>query len=384
MRRTDYGHSPLSLRWIVSAILVGAAVWSAAQVVDGLYSKYVRPRSTDFGYTPNPDGVRRFLTELEHPTFRDAGREAIARAKGKDSFPYRAAIKAHQAVYQKPFGPWDQGSAGTCVSFGFAMGSYIGQCVDWTTGRLPTPPPLVATEPIYGGSRTAGRLPPVTFAGWSDGSYGGAAARWVAGLKNGTGGILYRQAYGAHDLTQYSITLSREWGAYGVPADLAKEANKHTARAVALIESYEGLCAALESGYCVPVCSNVGFARTTVRDKDGFLPRGGTWNHCMVAIACRHASNEGGRDGILLMNSWGGRWCSGPRWPADQPDGSFWISKADATAIIAQGDSFAIGGVDGFAYRELDNGNWLGPIDGISKEQPQPARLIAGTYSLAP
>jgi hypothetical protein len=384
MPQSKPSDNPFDMRWLIAGILTSLAAWAAVQLAQDLYVKYAIVRSTDFGYTPNPDGVRRFLGELERPTFRDAGAEAIAGAKGKDSFPYRSAIKAHHAVYGKPFGPWNQGSAGTCVSFGWGMGSYIGQCVDWTCGRLANPPPLVSTEPIYGGSRTAGRLPPVDFAGWSDGSYGGAAARWVAGLKNGTGGILYRQKYGSFDLSEYSIEKSREWGAYGVPAELAREANKHTARSVALIETYEGLCAALESGYCVPVCSNVGFAKTNVRDKDGFLPRGGTWNHCMLACAVRHAQNEGGRDGILLINSWGDRWVTGPKWPADQPDGSFWISKADAISIISQGDSFAIGGVDGFSYRQLDNGNWLGPVDGITRRTPQPARLIAGTYSLAP
>jgi hypothetical protein len=220
---------------------------------------------------------------------------------------------------------------------------------------------MPATESIYGGSRTAGRLPPVAFAGYSDGSYGGAAARWVAGrCKDSTiGGILYRQKYGNVDLSQYSIALSREWGNSGVPLELARLAHQHTATAVALINDYDSLVASIESGYPVAICSNVGFAATNVRDSMGFLPRGGTWNHCMVAISVRHAKNSGGRDGILILNSWGDKWVGGPKWPADQPDGSFWISKADATSIIAQGDSFAIGSVGGFRYRDLHNGNWM-------------------------
>jgi hypothetical protein len=78
----------------------------------------------------------------------------------------------------------------------------------------------------------------------------------------------------------------------------------------------------------------------------------------MVAVAVRHAATSG-RDGVLILNSWGDKWVTGPKWPPDQPDGSFWISKADATAIIAQGDSFAIGSVGGFKYRDLHNGNWM-------------------------
>jgi len=247
---------------------------------------------------------------------------------------------------------------------------------------MPDPPLLVAVEPIYAGARTAGRLPPITFAGWSDGAYGGAAARWVSGLKNGTGGILYRQKYGAFDLSHYDTQLCREWGAYGVPAELAKKANEHTAKAVALCETWEGLCAAIESGYCVPICSNVGFAATNVRDQHGFLRRGGTWNHCMVCLAVRYAKGPGGKDGVLVMNSWGPVWVTGPKWPSDQPDGSFWITRSDAEAILAQGDSFVIGGVDGFRYRDLHHGEWLHP-PAPEKAPPSTARLVSGVFQLA-
>jgi hypothetical protein len=64
------------------------------------------------------------------------------------------------------------------------------------------------------------------------------------------------------------------------------------------------------------------------------------------------------RDGVLAMNSWGPNWVKGGKHPPDQPDGSFWIGRTDAEAILAQGDSFVIGSVDGFKARKLDNGNW--------------------------
>jgi len=351
-------YDPLSWRALIGGVLVAVAAWMATRAL--FHAERVITGNTNYGYTPDPAGTREFLAELDKPNFRQAGADAVAKAKGIDTFLYRAADKASRAVYGKPFAPWNQGSAGTCVSFGWAMGSWIGQSVAWASGELPAPPKMVATEPIYGGSRTAGRLPPVTFAGYSDGSYGGAAARWVSGkCKDASvGGILYRERYGQHDLSQYSIPLSREWGNSGVPLELARLAHEHTATAVALINDYDSLVASLESGYPVPICSNVGFAATNVRDSMGFLPRGGQWNHCMVAVACRHAATSG-RDGVLILNSWSDKWVTGPKWPPDQPDGSFWISKADATSIIAQGDSFAIGSVGGFKYRDLHNGNWM-------------------------
>jgi hypothetical protein len=368
-------------RLLPVVLVIAAAVYAYSA---GLLYKSVRG---NYGYTPDPAGTREFLAELDHPMFRDAGAEVIAGAKGQDAYLYRYADKAHRAVYAKPFGPWNQGSAGTCVSFGWGMGSYIGQAVDWSQGSLPEPPQLVATEPIYGGSRTAGRMPPVTFAGWSDGSYGAAAARWVSGAcKDKTvGGILYRKKYGAVDLTTYSIDTSRKWGCYGVPSDLAVEAHKHTARSVALCQDWASLTSALESGMPVPICSNVGFASGD-RDADGFLRRAGSWGHCMVCVSVKYAKNSGSngeppmknpRDGVLVLNSWGSSWVKGGKHPPDQPDGSFWITRADAELILSQGDSFVIGSVDGFKARTLDNGGWMLP----APSPTNPATVASGTLA---
>lgn len=350
----------LSLGLLVAAGYLFATLERAAPPAVG--------NSHSMGYVPNPQGVREFLSELEEPMFREAGAECIAKAQGKDTYLYRYANAAHVERYGQPFKPWNQGPHGSCVSFGWALGSYFGQAVDWATGKMPEAPLLVATEPIYGGSRTAARLPPVTFAGWSDGSYGAAAARWVAGLKSGQGGILYRQKYGEHDLTEYSIPRSKEWGAYGVPKPIGEAGMKHTARAVALCENWDSLVAALEAGYVVPCCSNIGFAKTNTRDADGFLPRGGSWSHCMLLASVKYARNSGTngepkmqapRDGILVINSWGAGWVRGPKHPADQPDGSFWATRSDIEAILSQSDSFVIGGVNGFAWRDLHHGGWL-------------------------
>jgi len=348
-----------ALAFVVFAALLGA-------IVDHYAHRVLRTVDQSFGYTPNPEGTRAFLRQLDQPTFRQAGAEVIRAARGVDAYLYRYADRAHRARYGTPFGPWNQGSIGTCVSFGWGMGSYVGQCVDWSQGGLSEPPLEVATEPLYAGSRTEGRLPPVQFAGYSDGSYGGAAARWVSGLPTGRGGILFRQKYGAHDLTTYDIARAKEWGARGCPPELGKLANEHPARAVALIETWQGLTAALENGLCVPICSNVGF-KGQDRDADGFLRRSGNWAHCMVLIGVKYAANNGPgsaspmqhpRDGVLVMNSWGPNWVRGGKHPSDQPDGSFWITRTDAEAILAQGDSFVIGSVDGFKARKLDNGNW--------------------------
>lgn len=359
-------------RWTFSAL----AFVVVCAVLYTLTARYVGKLAdrleNNYGYRPNPAGVAEFLSELDQPRFAQAGRECMEKAKPVDTFLWRFADEAHRAAYGKPFTAWNQGNAGTCVSFGWGMGSYIGQAVDWVhRGKAGKPPLLVATEPIYGGSRTAGRMPPVSNAGWSDGSYGAAAARWVAGRcrDQTVGGILYRQPYGDVDLSSYSIDRSRNWGCYGVPKPLAVEANKRKAAAVAQVSTWDELVAAIGSGYCVPICSDVGFAATNVRDADGFLPRGGKWGHCMVCIAIRLADGPGKKDGVLILNSWGLSWVTGPKWPADQPDGSFWCSRANIETILRQGDSFAIGGV-AFEYRDLEHREWMEPAPAETAHRP--------------
>ena len=89
----------------------------------------------------------------------------------------------------------------------------------------------------------------------------------------------------------------------------------------------------------------------------------------MVACSLKYAANNGPgsatpmknpRDGILILNSWGS-YVGGGKHPADQPDGSFYITRQDAEALLAHGDSFVIGSVDGFRYRDLDHAGWLQP-----------------------
>jgi hypothetical protein len=366
--------------WTLSAVgfVIVAAMLGA--LVERLTQRLADRIESRFGYTPDPEGTREFLSELDRPTFAAAAGEAMAEAKGVDTFLYRHVQKAHQSHYGLPWKCWDQGDHGSCVSFAFALGAYTGQSVDFVEGRMARPPPEVATEPIYGGSRTAARLPPITKNNGGDGSYGGAAARWISGkCKDATvGGILYRERYGDVDLTTYSIPRSIAWGRDGVPLALAREANQHKAVAVAQVRTWDELCASIERGSPVVLCSNVGYGRADntmpVRDADGFLPRGKSWGHAMLCWAVRHQKNGSPRDGGLIQNSWAETWCRGPKWPEDQPDGSFWASRENIQAALDQGDCFAIGGVDGFKWRVLDHGNWF---------QPAPD-TVANTFSLAP
>jgi hypothetical protein len=356
--------TPRARFWTLAGLL---AVTVAFGVVGALRTARVT-LSGQYGYVPDPDGTREFLNELTQPTFAEAGRDSMAQAKGVDTFLYRFTDKAHREVYGEPWQCWDQGDVGTCVSMAFGLGCQTAMAVDWdvSSGKGAQPPPAVASEPIYGGSRTSGRMPPISFNGGGDGSYGGAAARWISGQckVEGIGGVLFREKYPEADLTSYSKTLSRDWGRSGVPQPLAIKAHEVRMMAVAQINTWAEFCASIERGSPVVLCSTVGYGRwdgsNPQRDSQGFLPRGKSWAHAMLAWGVRHAKpgDPSSRDGGLIQNSWSKRWCGGPKWPADQPDGSFWASRADIEAALAQGDSFAIGKAN-FKWRQLDNRVWF-------------------------
>ena len=226
-----------------------------------------------------------------------------------------------------------------------------------------------ATEAIYGGSRVEARG--VTFGGWSDGSYGAAAAKWLMGW-----GVLFRQPYDTADLSVYSASRAKQWGAYGCGGKgddgrLDAIAKQHPIRHVALVTNFDEAAAAIRSGYPVAVCSMQGF--TSRRDADGFCRASGSWAHCMCFIAVRYD-----RPGLLCLNSWGPNWVSGPKWPDDQPDGSFWVEAAVATRMLRGRDSFAVSGYQGFPYRKLDHGSWV-------MVHPQPSVEQSDVlYALAP
>lgn len=342
--------------WSAVAFVVFAAVLGA--LVDMATRRAVIAAQGKFGYQPDPVGVRQFLGELQQPTFAQAGSEAVKKSKGRDVFLYRDCIEAYQRVYGKPWQCWDQGNAGTCVSFAFGLGCQTALAVDAAMGKN-KPPRQVATEPIYGGARTFGMNQATHFGG--DGATGFGAARWISGKCKtpGVGGVLFRDRYGSIDLTSYSIPLSREWGARGVPLELAKLAHQNRAYSVAQVTTWDELASALESGYPVAICSQVGYGPIPrTRDELGFVSRGSSWSHAMLAWGIRHAANGGGRDGALIQNSWNVNWVRGPKWPHDQPEGSFWASRADVEAAIRQGDSWAISGTT-FDYRDLDNREWM-------------------------
>jgi len=240
---------------------------------------------------------------------------------------------------------WNQGSVGTCVSFGWGRGVQdlmLGEIVAGEPEEWPGD--QVATEPIYGGSRVeigGGRI-------GGDGSVGAWAAKWVKDY-----GILLRRVYGAHDLTRYSEQMSRDWGRRGIPDELEPIAREHPVQTVSMVKTAEEAWASIGSLYPIPICSNVGF--TTTYDEGFCYPRG-NWNHCML-IRARFTSPKKGK-AFVIQNSWadyikGSKKFKTKSGERTLPSGCFCATWDAVDRILRQGDSFAISDSAGYPRKKI-------------------------------
>jgi hypothetical protein len=339
-----------------------------------------------FGYTPDPEAVERFMAELDQPRFAQAGAECMEKAKGVDTLLYRAMFEAHRARYGTEFVVGRQLN-GSCVAWGAMHGVFCAESVSWKIGELAEPPLMPATEPLYGGSRVeARRSNPDGFdgsspvGGWSDGSFGAAAARWLRDW-----GVVYRKPYpGIFDYTTYDATREKHEGAYGAGGQgdnyrLDKLAKKHPCKHVVKVETWDELAAALEAGYPCTVASSQGFESVA---RNGIAEASGTWHHQMLICGILHKKNGNPDDLVVVLNSWGPRWCryEGAKLPADLPDGAF-LARRSVVERMIRGDTWAIGGVSGFGWRDVHHGEWLQPAPDAGR-RANPARLVSDVFKM--
>lgn len=301
-----------------------------------------------FGWVNDPAAVRAVSATLPFPHFRDSEAFAAAYDGPEDVFLWDACRKVTGDLLPAR----DQGSVGSCVSFGTASAIEHLICVQIASGANEEYRDL-AQEVIYGGSR-------VEVGGGSlrgDGSVGAWAARFVQDW-----GVVARGVHGSMDLTRYDVARCREFGNRGVPDDLEALAKQHPVRTVANVRSFAECQAAIRNGYPVAVCSDQGF--TMQRDEDGFCRPRGTWMHCMAIVGVKGSP----RPGAFILNSWGANAHTGPRGLGNPSPAGFWADAAVVDRMLQQGDSWAFSSFHGFPARRLDwyarqasprRGEWL-------------------------
>lgn len=295
--------------------------------------------SNRFGWHQDPSAVRATLAQMPRAYYMDHREQIRGTGAGKCVLLHKFVIQLNGSFHT------NKQTIGDCVSHGAAKAAEVLMACDIALrGELELWKGLVATEPIYAGSRVEvgkGQL------GNSDGSVGAWAAKWLTDW-----GVLVRGKYGEIDLTTYSGDVAQQWGRRGAgcPDALEPIAREHPIKTASLVTSYDDARDAIANGYPVTVASMQGFRDDGKRDEDGFWKPTGQWPHQMCFIAC---DDEFKRPGLLCQNSWGSGWGSGPK-RHDQPDGSGWVDADTCDRMLKQDDSFAFSGFDGFPAQQLD------------------------------
>jgi len=166
-------------------------------------------------------------------------------------------------------------------------------------------------------------------------------------------GTLVRKKYGQYDLTAYNPKLTDLWGdvGRGLPDELEPFAKENIVQGISLVTTWSELCDAIWAGYPVTIASQCGFVvrGRSVRDAQGFLQRGGSWNHQMCIVGY---SDEGPRPWALILNSWGPHWVTGPLLLDEgMVPGSF---KADAEIV----EKYILRAQDSFVYSDFKGGGF--------------------------
>lgn len=304
-----------------------------------------------FGWHEDPAAVTLALDEIEalqgvRPVYGEMCEELDDAADDDADVVF---WKAEEKIFQKLMESWDQLRVGTCVSFGYGRGADDLIVMMSADGLISWPGAHVATEPIYAGSRVevgGGRIS-------GDGSVGAWAAQWMEKW-----GTLLRIKYGAHDLTTYSESRSRDWGRRGCPDDLEPTAKLYPVAKVVLVERAEEAWKLLGNRNPIPVCSNVGFDSPLT---EGFCEPRGSWPHCMEMrgrVIARRGTSRALTKAYPIQNSWG-NYLRGDAFYVDRngdrqplPPGCFLADEEAAARILRERDSFALGDQRGFKPKQ--------------------------------
>ena len=331
-------------KYVALAILIGG-LFFAIRGCEPAPEPAPPPSQQFFGWEPDRQGVQDFLDTLPHPEFESAAPDLVVTEQ--PVLLYRALPATYRNEAQQ---------IGDCVSWAAKHAVDILLGIDFKNGRSDRFVEA-SSESLYGVSRVEGRGRPEGSGGYRDGSYGGAVCKWMLNY-----GVVYRDQYqspnGLIDLLKYSGQRAKDWGNFGNGGRndkgwLDNVAKQHPVKAVARINTWEDAVKALQNGYPIVICSGIGWTSERT-DANGFIPRSGSWSHAMCICGVRFDI-----PGMLIMQSWGERGHpdqSRGIWPEDQPKGTWWAYKKDVEAVFAQGDSWAISGVQGFPPRKMHVG----------------------------
>jgi hypothetical protein len=230
---------------------------------------------------------------------------------------------------------------GDCVSFGSSHACEFSLIFDIANGLLSDfkklfPPYIYGISRVQiGGSRI-----------WGDGSVGAWAAKGV-------------QDYGVVPLDgpgvpQYSGSVAKSWGRSGPPQNIIQLGKQKLIKKVANIRTWDQSKDALANGWCLILCSNIGYDMKA--RSDGFMYNSTSWGHCLALIGYDEGDGNIKEHGCILNNWYLGAhgiikdFRTGEQWP----DNTIRAHPNDIEKALSQGDCFVMSGLEGFNVRTID------------------------------
>ena len=154
-----------------------------------------------------------------------------------------------------------------------------------------------------------------------------------------------RACTGSWDMRILDPMRARNWQFKGVPDELEPECAKYKVGDAALIRTWSDAKRALANGYAIAVCSNIGF--NSQRDANGVAKPGPTWPHCMCIDG--YYVDASGNEYGHIENSWAKTgYHKGPVGWGEPSNSGFWTDARTIQQMLAQGESIAYSGVQGF------------------------------------
>jgi hypothetical protein len=157
------------------------------------------------------------------------------------------------------------------------------------------------------------------------------------------------------DLSRYSGGTAGKWGSSPPPDKITEVGRLHLIRTATQLNSFEAVRDMLANGYGISTCGGEGFSNQ--RDENGVSRQQGSWAHAMAAIGADDRdivkTHYRTRGLVLILNSWGPNWNSGPRRVMgtnfDIPLGSFWARWED----VSRRSLIALSGANGWPRKSL-------------------------------
>ena len=293
-----------------------------------------------FGWVNQPDLVEDVVSQLPQKVWGDTEASALSYS---DIPEYFSGAEVAEKLLGKKLPDYNQGQVGSCVGFGTTKAVEYVSLYEIGVLKDKEEFKTLAQEVTYGLSRVeigGGKIV-------GDGSIGAWAAKAVTQY-----GVVARGKYGDLDLTAYNESQCRKLGKYGLNKDMESVAKQHPIKAFTKITNFQDACVALAQGYFILVCSGQGFKST--RDDAGFAAASGSWGHCQVASGYVKKGKYSPKNGIILDNSWGSNWIKGGKPKFAMNDGAYLVEESVINKMLAEGDSFALSGFQGFPKRQID------------------------------